>query len=113
VVEETWPRAPIIDPATRFTSNLDWRREWPRIVSTLKALVVFGYEDGHIGLGCLQEIVDAVLHGVPIFTIAEEAEGLGVVRLAGLDLPPDARPRLAAVLRPGPPLGSSPKGCSR
>ena len=56
----------IYDPAGRYRTNKGWLRAWPRVLSTLSGLVVFGTRDGVVGLGCLREIADAREAGVPV-----------------------------------------------
>lgn len=60
------PGAEVINPAGRYTGNLEWRRAWPRIVRTLDAVVVLSTDDDTIGCGCLHEITDAILHWLPV-----------------------------------------------
>jgi hypothetical protein len=53
------PGADVIDPATRYRDSAHWRRDWPRLLRKLSAVVVFGARDGTVGAGCLHELADA------------------------------------------------------
>lgn len=55
------PSAELINPFGRYRTNRGWRRSWPRRLTTLSSVVVFGEEDGSIGVGCLREVTDAIL----------------------------------------------------
>ena len=63
---ELLPDVELYDPAGRYKTSTDWRRAWPRVLASLHGLVVFGTEDGTIGAGCLREITDAIVAGLPI-----------------------------------------------
>jgi hypothetical protein len=65
------PKIEIYDPAGRYYSNAGWRRAWPRVLSTLSGLVVFGSPDGTIGAGCMRELLDAVVWRIPIAGLEE------------------------------------------
>jgi len=85
------PDVELVDPAGRYRSSSGWLRAWPRLVRTLSGLVVFADEEGAIGAGCLREITDAVLYGLPVLMLDE---GLRLCELMALDLlPPDLRDR--------------------
>ena len=40
------PAAEIINPAGRYRTSAGWLRAWPRLLSTLAGLVMFGEVDG-------------------------------------------------------------------
>lgn len=77
----------IIDPAKRYTTDAGWLRAWPRLLSTLSGLVVFSAEDGTIGTGCMREITDAIVAGLPV---AYLDPCFRLCELAALDLLPSA-----------------------
>ena len=60
------PGAEIFNPAGRYRTSAGWLRAWPRVARTLSALVVFGNEEGTIGVGCLHEIADAIRLRPPV-----------------------------------------------
>lgn len=77
------PGAEIFNPAGRYRTSAGWLRAWPRVARTLSALVVFGNEEGSIGVGCLHEIADAIRLGVPVAVLDERRQ---LCELAGLDM---------------------------
>ena len=58
-IGELVPTAKVVDPAVRYRDSAHWLIDWPKLLPTLAALVVFGDVDGTIGTGCLHELVDA------------------------------------------------------
>ena len=103
----------IVDPEDcHWTSNEAWLREWPGILASLAGLVIFADHAGTVGVGCLHEIVDAVMLGVPL---AAWEPGAGLVDLVGVELvEPDSRSAArAAFLDYGAPLTARtfPGGC--
>jgi len=60
------PGAEIIDPAARYSNTAHWQHDWPRLVSQLAALVVFGDRGRTLGTGCIHELADAWWQGVPV-----------------------------------------------
>ncbi|MDA8310240.1 MAG: hypothetical protein M0Z46_06440 [Actinomycetota bacterium] len=87
----------VVNPAARYRSDAEWLADWPRLVSTLGALVVFADEEGTIGAGCLREVADAIVHGVPLFTLGAERR---LCDLVGLDLVAAGERTPAACARP-------------
>ena len=77
------PGVRLIDPATIYASDTEWRRSWPRLARTLGGFVIFGAADGTIGAGCIRELADAIALGVPI---AGFDPGRRLRGIAGLDL---------------------------
>ncbi len=77
------PGVRLIDPATVYANDAEWRRSWPRLVRALSGFVIFGAEDGTIGAGCIRELADAIALRVPI---AGFAMGYGLREIGGLDL---------------------------
>ncbi len=97
------PGAKIINPAERYWSSADWLSDWPHLLPTLSALVVFGDEDGAVGTGCIHELADAWFRGLPVSML----DGQGEFRLiASLSISPARRrsPLRTAFLVPGEPL---------
>lgn len=48
---ELVPCAQIINPATRYASNVQWQADWPKLLPNLAAVIVFGDRGGAIGTG--------------------------------------------------------------
>ena len=84
------PHAELVDPeAAQWATNADWLRDWPVILDSLSGLVVFTDQAGTVGTGCLRELVDAVMAGLPL---AAWEPPVGLVELVGFELvEPDAR----------------------
>ncbi len=86
-----FPGAEVFNPAGRYRTSAGWLRAWPRVVRTLSALVVFGDEDGVVGIGCVHEVADAVLLGVPVAVLDEDhhlCELEGLIMLPAADRSP-------------------------
>jgi hypothetical protein len=81
------PGAEIIDPAVRYRTNAGWLRAWPRLLSTLDALVLFADETGTVGAGCLREVVDAVAAGLVVGYLDDDRR---LCELVALDMIPSA-----------------------
>lgn len=89
------PDVELVNPATRYGSNVDWLTDWPRLVRSLAGLVVVADEHGTVGAGVLREVTDCLFRGVPLAVL----DGRGRLReLAGLDLltPEDRTPAAVA-----------------
>ncbi|MGO9195969.1 MAG: hypothetical protein ACLQK4_02425 [Acidimicrobiales bacterium] len=96
------PEAEVYNPAGRYSTAEEWRSAWPRVLTTLSGLVIFGTRAGVVGMGCLREIGDAHLAGLPIAMLDR---GCRTRTYAGIGLPPRAAtPRRVAVLIPGEPV---------
>lgn len=79
------PHCEIYDPAGRYRREHGWRRAWPRVLASLSGLVVFGAEDGTIGIGCVREVADAVARCLPVLALdGEDLHELDGVRLLAL-----------------------------
>lgn len=107
------PDVELVNPARRYRTSAGWLRAWPRLVRTLSGLVVFADEEGTIGAGCLREITDAVLCGLPVLMLDEDQR---LCELLALDLlPPDLRDRSHAAwpVAGGRALASEPVLASR
>ncbi len=87
------PGAELVDPAATFTSSADWLERWPAMLTTLDALALFADEDGTIGAGCLREVADAIVVGVPIVCLDP---CFGLCELAGIDFLPLRSPARTA-----------------
>ena len=78
------PHAKLVDPeAARWATDADWLRDWPGVLGSLSGLVVFADRAGTIGVGCLRELTDAVMVGLPL---AAWEPAVGLVQLVGFEL---------------------------
>jgi hypothetical protein len=96
------PGVEIYDPAWRYRTNEGWLRAWPRVLSTLSGLVVFGTRDGVIGLGCLREIAGARQAGLLVAMLDHRCRSRTYAGLSPRTRTPT--PRRAAMLVPGEPV---------
>jgi hypothetical protein len=102
------PSAQIIDPAVRYQSTAEWRRDWPRLVGRLSAVLVFGDRQSSVGTGCILELTEAWRLGVPVAML----DGRGACRhLVALQVLSERErsSRRTAILIPGRPMHL---GCS-
>jgi hypothetical protein len=60
------PCAELIDPAARYADLADWLADWPRLVATIDALVLFTEPSGTVGAGCLRELAESWGWGLPV-----------------------------------------------
>jgi hypothetical protein len=56
----------IIDPAVVFADTADWLARWPSLHRDLSVVIVFGDEAAYVGAGCLREVTDAIVAGIPV-----------------------------------------------
>ena len=96
------PGVDLYDPAERYSTDVGWLRAWPRVLSTLDALVVFGTRDGVVGVGCLREIADARGAGLPVAVLDHRCRARTYAGSASPARAPTSR--RAAVLVPGEPV---------
>ena len=90
------------DPGSRYSTDAAWLRAWPRVLSTVSDVVVFGTRNGVVGVGCLKEVVDAQQAGIPVAMLDQRCRPH---KFGGLALATGTRtPRRAAVLLPGGPV---------
>lgn len=66
VVRDAHPDADILDGAGLWSSNEDWLASWHELLPTLDRVVLVPGKRGEVGLGQLQELVDAWTAGVPV-----------------------------------------------
>ncbi len=69
-----FPRADVLPARELFTSNADWRRRWPAILPTLRALVFFDDDAGYLGLGTWAELADVYRAGVPVWYLDDAGD---------------------------------------
>jgi hypothetical protein len=66
VVRETFPDAEILDGVDLWSTNEDWLASWHKLLLSLHRVILVPGGRGEIGLGGLQEVVDAWVHGIPV-----------------------------------------------
>jgi hypothetical protein len=66
-LQKLLPNAELVPARELFTSNADWRQQWPALLRTLDVVVFFDDDDGCIGAGTVQEICGAWSSGIPVF----------------------------------------------
>jgi hypothetical protein len=64
-----FPHAEIVPACEQFSSNRDWLRRWPDILSTLAAVCAFTGKDGWVGMGVWIEVHDALARGLPVYLL--------------------------------------------
>lgn len=69
-VKRLYPGAEIVEPRKLFGSTEHWRVEWDTVLATIDRLIFFADEDGCIGAGVYQEILDARLAQIRIAYLA-------------------------------------------
>jgi hypothetical protein len=97
------PCAQIINPATRYASNVQWQANWPKLLPQLTAVVVFGDRGGAVGTGCLHELVDAWWRGIPVAMLDDHGAGRQVIGLRIFSVA-QRTSRSAGSLVPGHPM---------
>jgi len=94
--------AELIDPAARYSDAAEWLAEWPRLVVTIDALVLFTEPNGTVGAGCLREMAESWGWGLPVALFDDT--GLREVRSVRI-LPQGQRtPARTAVIAGGRPV---------
>jgi len=66
LVRETFPDAEILDGVDMWSSNDDWLPSWHQLLPSLHRVILVPGEHGEVGLGGLQEVVDAWVCGIPV-----------------------------------------------
>ncbi len=72
VVRAAFPDAEILDGVEAWSSNDDWLETWHELLSTLDRVILVPGEHGEVGLGGLQEVVDAWIAGVPVEVVTAQ-----------------------------------------
>lgn len=65
-IAERFPDAEVVNPADSRWTPSQWQKEWPKVLPTLDAVVVFPDLAGYIGRGGYKEVTDAVAKGLPV-----------------------------------------------
>jgi hypothetical protein len=81
------PGTRVLNPSARYASQREWLLDWPTLVLTLDAIVVFAADDASIGAGCVKEIGDALAHGIGVWVLRDN----GLHELVSLRLLPVVR----------------------
>lgn len=66
VAQNTYPEAEILDGVRLWSSNDDWISSWHQLLPSLHRVILVPGGRGEVGLGGLQEIVDAWIHGIRV-----------------------------------------------
>jgi hypothetical protein len=66
VVRECYPNAEVLDGVDLWSSNESWLSSWHQHLPTLHRVILVPGARGEIGLGGLQEVVDAWVCGIPV-----------------------------------------------
>lgn len=104
-IAKALPDAELVDPEqAQWATDAEWLAAWPTILGSLSGLVVFADKAGTVGTGCLRELVDGIMVGLPVAAWEPSA---GLVALVGFELvdPATRSPRRAAYLDYGTPAG--------
>jgi hypothetical protein len=73
VIRRTHPDAEIGDGVRLWSSNDDWRTRWREYLPGVGRVILCPGERGEVGLGGLQEVVDAWIAGVPVEVATTES----------------------------------------
>lgn len=98
-----FPAATVLNPSSMYVTTEEWLDDWPHLLCTIDALVVFPDRDGFVGLGVLQEASTARARGIPVATL----DGEGSLRqYAGIETtgPYISASRVGRLLLHGPVL---------
>ena len=66
VIRRTYREAEIGDGVRLWSSNDDWRTRWREYLPGVGRVILCPGPHGEVGLGGLQEVVDAWIAGVPV-----------------------------------------------
>jgi hypothetical protein len=72
LVRRTYPDAEILDGVETWKSNDDWLASWRDLLPTLDLVILVPGARGEVGLGGVQEVVDAWTHGIPVEVVTTE-----------------------------------------
>jgi hypothetical protein len=72
VIRRTYPDAEIDDGVRLWSSNEDWRARWREYLPGVDLVILCPGERGEVGLGGLQELVDAWIAGIPVEVVTAE-----------------------------------------
>jgi len=100
-VRDRFPDAEVLDAEVLFAASVDWRRRWPGLVRTLDRLIFVSGDDGIIGAGVMQEIVDARLHRVPCDYLTDAGTLVPIRDITFQMVPAGSRVRFARVRASG------------
>ncbi len=60
------PDAEILDGVDLWSSNQDWLASWHELLPRIDRVILLPGARGEVGLGGLQEVVDAWISGIPV-----------------------------------------------
>lgn len=97
VVRDRFPDSEVLDSAQLFADSADWRQRWPEIVHTLNRVIFVSGDDGIIGEGVVQEIVDARLRHVRCDFLTSDGEFVPIREITFQMIPAGSRVRFARI----------------
>ena len=71
-LREALPEAEMVEARRAFRSNEHWRSHWPEILAGINRLAFLTADDGTIGAGVFQELMDARFAGLTVELITDE-----------------------------------------
>jgi hypothetical protein len=77
-VRRRFPDAEVLDGSRLFKHSADWRLKWPAVVRTLDRLIFIADQDGIIGAGVFQEVLDARFRGAAVEYLTAPGGFVGV-----------------------------------
>jgi hypothetical protein len=66
VAQNALPEAEILDGVALWSSTDDWLSSWHQLLPGIDRVILVPGEHGEVGLGGLQEVVDAWTHGIRV-----------------------------------------------
>lgn len=73
IIRRTYPDSEIHDGVSIWSSNEDWRAGWREFLPGVDQVILCPGPHGEVGLGGLQEVVDAWIGGVPVEVATTES----------------------------------------
>lgn len=71
-ITTSFPEAKLLPARSLYASNRDWLCQWPDVLNSIDAVVVFTDEGGWVGHGVWTELSDAALAGLPVWIIRDD-----------------------------------------
>jgi hypothetical protein len=72
LVQGAFPDAEILDGVGFWSSNEDWLASWHELLPHIDRVILVPGSLGEVGLGGLQEVVDAWIAGIPVEVVTAE-----------------------------------------
>lgn len=81
-IRSHYPDARIVDALEEFDGLRDWQTRWPTLVRRIDTLVFMADKEGTIGAGTVKELMDAIVHRVPV----QHVTGAGLLPFSAVHL---------------------------